>query len=560
MPTSNKPTEKHLPNFKRILRWLDDNILLVLSGFLLAFIPLFPKIPFFSPIEEYIVRVRFEDFVIGFTGLVWLIQFARKKIRWQTPLNWFIAAYILVSLLSVISAVLLIKTIPVDPVHIGKSVLHFFRYIEYFSLLFIVFSSIRTRKDVMLLLGIMVCTLVGVGIYGYGQKYFYWPVYSTMNREFSKGVRLYLTDHARVQSTFAGHYDLSAYLVIILPIVLALAYSNIKKGLKIGLFIVHAMGVWLLIVGAARTSFAAYGVSMALVVLFFAVQKQGLWKKIRWGTTHMILNLVMVAVLLSIFGDDIYERFVQVLDSYPQISSSYHQLNKQRKDLVASIPAALGIKFDKGAPPANGLSTDEAVAVLVASDERPVPYRPADVYVDVPNKVVVATESADGTKKNITIEVPRTWSENSLRYGLSLGIRLDTLWPQAIRGFLRNPLFGSGYATLNKAELTEFTIAESTDNNFLRTLGETGLLGFISFYGMVVFAIILAWKQRATRDPVLRAVALGYVAATIGLLLNAAYIDVFASSKVAFTFWSVTGLMLGYIVVNRNTKYVAKNR
>ena len=42
-----------------------------------------------------------------------------------------------------------------------------------------------------------------------------------MNREFSKGMRLYLSEYARVQSTFAGHYDLGAYLVVVLPLALA---------------------------------------------------------------------------------------------------------------------------------------------------------------------------------------------------------------------------------------------------------------------------------------------------------------------------------------------------
>jgi len=210
----------------KILSWLDQNVLLLLSGFLIAFIPLFPKIPFFSPIEEYIVRVRIEDFLVLLTIIVWFVQLLRKKIKFKSLTTFFIIAYGLVGLLSVVSAVWVIKTVPLTQNHVLKTLLHYFRYLEYFSLFFIVYSSISKPKDVKILLTTIALSLLGIGVYGYGQKYHYWPVYSTMNREFSKGIRLYLTEHARVQSTFAGHYDLAAYLVIVLRLILSLAYGT----------------------------------------------------------------------------------------------------------------------------------------------------------------------------------------------------------------------------------------------------------------------------------------------------------------------------------------------
>jgi len=187
----------------------------------------------------------------------------------------------------------------------------------------------------------------------------------------------------------------------------------------------------------------------------------------------------------------------------------------------------------------------------VASDERPSSERPRDVYQDIPDQIAVSTTSAQGVTETIIIEKPRVWSDNALKYGLSMGIRLDTLWPRAIQGFLRNPFFGSGYATLNKTSLTDFTIADSTDNNFLRTLGETGFLGFITFYGAVVSGLVLAIKGLKSKKELLIALSIGYLAATIGLLFNALYIDVFAASKVAFTFWAVTGLFLGYYEISK---------
>src|SRR5687768_2272691 len=223
-------------NTKKILNWLDENILLVLCGFLIAFIPLYPKIPLFSPIESYIVRVRLEDIFVLIAAAIWFIQYYRQKIvirdKWVVGL---IAAYAFAGLLSIISALLITKTVPFEAIHLGKTLLHYFRYLEYFVLFFLTMSAVKSRKDFTLLLTVVVITVLGVSMYGFAQKYYYWPVYSTMNREFSKGIRLYLTEHARVQSTFGGHYDLAAYLVIMLPLLLSASYFSIKKRVAIPL-------------------------------------------------------------------------------------------------------------------------------------------------------------------------------------------------------------------------------------------------------------------------------------------------------------------------------------
>ena len=200
--------------------------------------------------------------------------------------------------------------------------------------------------------------------------------------------------------------------------------------------------------------------------------------------------------------------------------------------------------------PENGIAFDNT---LTPTDEQPVSTKPIDVYVDIPETVAVIEDD------QVTyVEKPRTWSANAIKYGLSFAIRLDELWPNAIKGFLRNPLLGSGYATLNKKELYQFTEAESTDNNFLRTLGETGLLGFISFYGSIVVLLIYLYKnQKNNQNQQLKVANLAFIAASVGLLLNASYIDVFASSKVAFTYWALAGAILAYnklTVVNHAKK------
>ena len=540
--------------YKKIINWLDQHILLLLSSFLLVFIPLFPKIPFFSPIEEYIVRVRAEDFLILLTFIIWLTQLIRKKVRFKSFTTWIILSYAVVGLLSVISSLWVIKTVPLTQDHVLKTILHYFRYLEYFSLFFIFYSSISKPKDVKILLTTICLSLLGISIYGFGQKYYYWPVYSTMNREFSKGIRLYLTKHARVQSTFAGHYDLAAYLVIILPIVLALAYGAKKRSHKIGLFLLQILGSWLLIMSAARTSFAAYFIATLVVIILYGCKQKRIWPKISWIFSRFIVLWSIIFIMMAVFGSDIYNRFVQVIESYPQLQTQYLLFEEKKEQLTNSLASTFksnSFSFIKDdSPPLNSISTEDA-AVIVASDERPIAQRPKDVYQDIPDQIKIATTSAEGIEKIIILEKPRVWSENALEYGLSMAIRLDTLWPRAIQGFIRSPFVGSGYATLNKTSLTDFTIADSTDNNFLRTLGETGFLGFITFYGAVISGSILAIKSLKSKNELLTALSIGYLAAILGLLFNALYIDVFAASKVAFTFWAVTGLFLGYYEVTK---------
>lgn len=527
-----------------------DKLLFICACFLIIFIPLYPKLPLFDIIPGYIVRVRLEDIFILVTGILWLTQVLRKKIPWQTPLTWWIAAYATTGFLTLVSALLVIQSIPLELLHIGKSSLHYLRYLEYFFLFFLLYTTCKTKQRTVIALTLSVFTTFAITIYGYGQKFLYWPVYSTMNREFSKGIRLYLTEHARVQSTFGGHYDLAAYLVVMLPFVLAIALVSRQWYLKIVGHVVFWFGLWLLIASASRTSFVAFLVSFGVLITLLMIKHRGnKWMKLWWGSSRGVALSVAMIFLILVAGQDMYDRMLQVIQGYPSLNSTYHFLNKNRKTLVELGPIAfLNNIRPNSAPPSNGVEVDNRV--LVPTDERPTttkpePLKPSDVYVDVPDIKKVATTSATGEITYIEVDQgPRVYSSCALDKGLSLCIRLDTLWPQAIAGFMINPFFGKGYGTLNKESAYHFTEADSTDNNFLRTLGETGLLGFIAFYGTILIAMILVTLQWWRHSDWTLPLTAGFLAATIGLLVNAIYIDVFAASKVAFTFWAMTGLTL----------------
>src|SRR3989344_1262337 len=132
-----------LKSFKSSLTWLDDHILEYLSFALLVIIPLYPKIPLADILPGYIVRIRFDDLLVGFAFLVWTIQVMRKKATVKgNPLILPILAYILIGFASSLSAIFITKTVPQETLHVSKLFLHWARRVEYFSVFFIFFSSI----------------------------------------------------------------------------------------------------------------------------------------------------------------------------------------------------------------------------------------------------------------------------------------------------------------------------------------------------------------------------------------------------------------------------------
>ncbi len=545
---------------------MSKNFLLIIASFLLAFIPLYPKIPLFDVLPGYIVRVRVEDVFVLAAFLYYLVQLWRRKLDFKNQLTPWIFAYLGFASLSILSAMFLIKTIPLELIHVGKSVLHLFRYTEYFVLFFIMFSAIKKPKDLKVIFYALAFTVLAVVVYGYGQRYWYWPVFSTMNREFSKGMVLYLTEHARIQSTFGGHYDLAAYLVIVLPIFYLFAIHNQQKWQKTTLHGVHLLGLWLLVMSASRTSFIAYIGAVLSGLLIFTLSKPGFLAKVGYFFKKSSAYLLLVALMMLVFGADMRERLEHTLQAYPAIFEPYQKskefLVKQGEFL--ENPIAKIKELRERNKPQNGIAFDntDLDSVLTRTDTQPVTTRPADVYADIPDRVAVSTESSQGAITITYVEKPRVWSDNALKYGLSFAIRLDELWPNAIKGFVRNPLLGSGYATLNKKEFQQFTEAESTDNNFLRTLGETGLLGFLSFYGGIFTLLAVLYRQqKQSQDKQLQIANIAFIAASVGLLLNATYIDVFASSKVAFTYWALAGAILAYnkLAIKNNVKKAKKS-
>jgi hypothetical protein len=406
-----------------VIAWLDTHLLAILAGILLVFIPLYPKIPLFDILPGYIVRVRIEDMLIAITFLVWVVQLYRKKVSLHPLLTKLFVIYAIIGLLSTLSAIFITQSVPTDPslfgsIHVQKLFLHYFRRLEYFSLFFILYSAATSVKHIKTYLFLLVSVVIAVSAYGYGQKYLYWPVYSTMNREFAKGWKLYLTEHARVPSTFGGHYDAAAFIMIALMVVLAFFFFAKEKWIKAVSALSFLMGFWLLILTSSRTSFVGYLAGLTLF-MFLALFIKGF----KWVVPRYTVVMAFSLIVMMSFGD-LAERYAQFLGL------------DRFKDKFAHV-----LFTQKATKPADFEEVTEASKVSVPSDRPPSPEKPGsdgslppDVHEKIP--IPIAEVDEDGNFTGRTIEVSRTYSDNAYKYGLSAAIRFDALWPRAIAGFM----------------------------------------------------------------------------------------------------------------------------
>jgi len=119
---------------------------------------------------------------------------------------------------------------------------------------------------------------------------------------------------------------------------------------------------------------------------------------------------------------------------------------------------------------------------------------------------------------------------------ISFATRIQIEWPRAIHAFLRHPVFGIGPSALT----------EATDSDYLRWLGEFGLIGTLLFIYILITIfrelLIFAKKLKQPKQYLYYAFLFGF----ISLLITATYFDIFEASKVAFQFWMMAGLFIGY--------------
>lgn len=470
------------------LKPLLNSGLFYLILFLFAFIPLYPKFPLFNVTGTF-VAIRIEDFLLAFTIGVWLIHLYVNK-SWdfftKSIVGKALLLFFAIGIMSLLSGFFLTSTI--TP-HLGA--LHFLRRVELMLLLPVCATVINTKKRLTAVLKVLFVVLIAVNIFALGQKYLDWPVVSTTNSEFSKGTLLRLTPGARVNSTFAGHYDLAVFLSAALVFLSAFFFA-IKKRWKLVMLILSVPTLFVLVLTAARISFVAAFIGL-IFVLIFAKKKK-----------YLVL-IALCLVVIGVYPSQLRDRFVSTITiNLLHLGNRYEGRNvNQQLENKLNIPTLyyrMATRSSTEAPfatPSGSLPTDIA------------PGEPTDM--------------------------------TELGVYRSFQIRLNMEWPTAVRAFLKNPFFGTGYSSLGLA----------TDNDFLRLLGETGLLGAAAFFLVLLAVWKKVFKGIKENDKVIRYFSAGCLSLIIIFLANGMFIDVFEASKAASLFWMVLGVNLGVLSFGR---------
>lgn len=437
-----------------------------LAAILIA-VPLYPKFPSFNIPGTY-VAIRAEDFLLGGLAIFWLFYLfnhrstrfdARRAGFFKSSFNKALLIFFGVGLLSLLSGLLITKTVDW---HIG--LLHWARRIEYVIPFFIALAATKSIGRVRFFGETLFIVSFIAFLYGAGQIYAGLPVISTQNEEYSKGIALVWTQGARLHSTFAGHYDLAAYLALVFPIMFAFLFVIKNWSYRILLFVVIMLpSFWLLARTESRISFIAYLLGVTVSLWFIR-------KKL------FILPVIILSIAAVFFVSDLGVKYRYTIDVYKQKIINNNLLN----------------------------------------------FAPGRVW---------AQENA--------INTPQESYPTPVDEDISTSIRTNVEWPRAVRAFSKNPLLGTGYSSITLA----------TDNDYLRLLGEVGLVGALAFL-LVILKIIDGAGQflrRAKTIDINSAFVAGFMGSFAATLFNATFIDVFEASKVAIIFWALAGIAVALV-------------
>lgn len=461
-----------LQKYMKKLLNLSERFSKYLLAAVLIIVPLLPKFPLLRVPGTY-VSVRFEDLLMLFLAITLIPKLILDfKIIKKDKIFFSFIVFFAVTFLSLLSGAFLTKT-----AELHLSFLHWARRIEYIVPFFVAYLLIPREKiseSILFYFKILAIVVILAFVYGIGQRYLNFPIIITQNEEYSKGIALRWTPGAHINSTFAGHYDLAAFVVLVLPILIGsiFIYKDILS--KLSLSIISGMSLWLLINSVSRMAQASY--LLAVTIALFLSKKIKGW-----------LIIVIISLVCMFMNSGLDARFTQM------IKVLYEHVKTGQK---------------LGYVPGFSARADEVVVM------------PREVSTPAP------------TQKSSAIN------------DVSIAIRLNVEWPRAVRAFMKNPLLGTGYSSISLA----------TDNDYLRMLGETGILGFLSFV-LVIFSIAKVFLRiipvKNLFSSFEKTFIYGVIGGLAGTFVSAFFIDLFEASKFAIIFW----LILGCTVVLIKSKY-----
>jgi uncharacterized membrane protein YhaH (DUF805 family) len=254
-----------------------------------------------------------------------------------------------------------------------------------------------------------------------------------------------------------------------------------KIWLKIPSFILFLVGFHLLTLTASRVSIFAFWGGAILALLFV--------RRFKW-----IIPVSILVVFSMVNSKDLNQR---LLATIPSLKRAIKQENINLVPTLSPTPIPVQISNVTPLPTSTRPSTPTPTVIR---------HQPVEEYIPVDSDVGVARSGE---------------------------IRFNVEWPRAINAFRKNPLTGTGLGSITLA----------TDNDYLRSLGESGLFGFITFILIFLYFFVatLPLIKKPKQDLVAN-LPLIFLAVMASILANAVFIDIFEASKVAYTIWIIMAI------------------
>lgn len=496
------------------LRWIDDNLVhLATIGFIFL-TNLVPKFPI-RFVEYTYIRIRIDDVLPVALLAIFFVQFVRRKVHFNIRLLIPIILFWLAVFGSFLYNHFITDPTTVPVFNIGF--LHSARRVQYMAIFFVASSIIISEKRFMEYLKYYFLALGIVGLYGLGQKFLAFPSIQSMNPAYTDGRLLFLNASDRINSTFGGHFDLAAYMTFSIPLVLGMFFYSKKKRY----FVLFVLSLTILLYTAARSSFLAYLASTFPYLLLMRKFKV------------FFAALLITAILLFVTGD-MTKRFLATFQIKTVfINQKTGGTSVDQKISVKNLPAgtkAFNIPFPNKNKPTPTVSNSR----LITEAQR-------QIYEDAMRRGIRLTPDQIEMQSRDLAQFIKP--KQMLLCDISCATRLEVEWPRAIVAFRSNLLLGTGPSS----------ITEATDNDILRWLGETGLVGTLLFI-TILFLVGRYALIMAKIDTEKRHIFYGFIFGLIALLVNALYVDIFEASKMAYNFWLVSGLIVGYYSFHEKRK------
>jgi len=518
-----------MQKLKKLLTLIDNNLFLTALSFFIFLIPLYPKLPLLH-VEYTYIWIRADDFMVVILSIIFILQLLRRKLTLNRKLIIPIGIFWIAVLSSFIYHVYIVKSMP----YVWVAFLHALRRIEYILIFFIAASFIKTKKDFSVVLLTLFSSLTLVVVYGLGQKFIGFPAVQTMNPAFARGLILLLTPEARISGTFAGHYDLSSFLVFLLPIILGMhlsrKYFTILRNSELFIYVCGFISIIILTINLRITNWWIIILIMSIPLVILRLSTATIKEKM----LTLLVALTSISILIFTASRISFISFMLTTPIFLLFFKKY------RLFVIVLIFTLTTSYFSKDLT--NRFSKTFQVKQILVDEKTGSVYVPQKIstkelpagsaYIDL-NKTKPITKETELYKEQVLRDATasgKTLTEDeknkllasleanlkavsSVVADISFATRLQIEWPRAIRAFSKNIVFGTG----------PFSITEATDNDYLRALGEFGLFGFISFAYIIltIFWLIFRNLKQITADH--KPIFIGFIFGLAALLINASY-------------------------------------